>query len=93
MAILLKVLCSFVLIMGMVWAFFPGGFGVANFVQQHSQPLIFIAYLAWCLLLLAHPFAGYKIWSTPQGYAWWLLLPAAMHLIFFATFARNVSTQ
>ncbi|MCP5335677.1 MAG: hypothetical protein H7A08_08350 [Oceanospirillaceae bacterium] len=93
MYIFLKILCSFALFMGALWAFLPGGFGVNNFSQGHAQPLVFIAYLAWWLLLLAHPFALYKIWSSPQGYALWLLLPLAMHLIFFSTFARNVSAQ
>jgi len=79
--------------MGLVWAFLPGGFGLNNFKDTHGPMMGSIGTLTWILLLLAHPFALYKIWTGGGGDVyWWLLLPLALHILFFVIFGRAVST-
>lgn len=94
MHILLKVVITFVLIMGLAWAFLPGGMGLSNFKAIHAQLLNIIGTAFWVMLLLAHPFVLYKIWAGSEAHVyWWLLLPVTMHIVFFAIFGQNVSAR
>ena len=85
-------IATLLLLFGMLIAFLPGGFGVHNFNASHNPPITWIATSSWWILLLSHPFAIYKIYTTDAGSFWWLLLPISLHIIFFSLFGRDVST-
>jgi len=93
MHIFLKIVCSFVLFFGIVWAFLPGGFGLNNFNKANLAPLTYIATISWWALLLAHPFVAYKLWFGNGNVYWWLLLPIVLHILFFTIFGQDVSTR
>lgn len=94
MEILLKLCASLALGMGAIFAWLPGSFGLLNFRGEHGNSwLSRAAACNWWLLLLAHPAALYLLWQA-DGYGfYWLLLPAALHLLFFSLFGRNLSTR
>lgn len=93
MQILIPVCYTFILLLGLVWTLFTGGFGLANFTRDHGRILSALAIAAWVLLFLVHPYSIYKVWSEDVELWQWILLPAVMHVIFFGLFGRNVSTQ
>lgn len=79
--------------MGITWAFLPGGFGLSNFNEANQGLITILASITWWALLLTHLFAAYKLWfGTGQVY-WWLLLPIALHILFFTVFGQDVGTR
>jgi len=93
MHILLKVICTFALFAGIVWAFLPGGFGLHNFNAANQPPLTYIASISWWILLLAHPFVAYNLWFGNGNVYWWLLVPILLHVVFFTIFGQNLSAR
>lgn len=93
MKILLNSLSSFVLLIGLVWALLPGGFGLRNFKKKHAQPLAAIASVSWGLLILANPLVCYWVWFAPGGAYGWLAVLLVLHILFLSVFARDLSTS
>jgi len=79
--------------MGIAWAFLPGGFGLYNFNKENEGLITHLAGITWWALLLAHPFAAYKLWFGKGSVYWWLLLPLVLHIVFFYIFGQNLSTR
>ncbi|NOR71893.1 MAG: hypothetical protein GQ532_19775 [Methylomarinum sp.] len=92
MQLFINIVSTFVLLLGMLWALLPGGFGLNNFNTSHAPPLTYLAMGTWGILILTHLFVLYKIWSGQENVYWWILLPLLMHIIFFTIFGRDVST-
>ena len=93
MYIFLKIICTLILVIAMAWAFLPGGFGLNNFNKANQGLLTHIASISWWALLLAHPFAAYKLWFGTGNVYWWLLLPLVLHILFFTIFGQDVGTR
>jgi hypothetical protein len=87
-----RLVFSFLLVFGGFWAVFPGGFGLLNFRAAHPGLLGQLGRLCWWLLLLVHPLALCRIWSGDEMAPWFGSI-AAMHVLFFAIFGRNVGTR
>ncbi len=92
MSLAIHIVMTFVLLIAGAWAFLPGGFGLANFRKVHGGAVGLLAMLCWWLLLLIHPVAIGMIWHGGRLILW-LPLVAAMHLLFFGLFGRNVGTR
>ncbi len=92
METLLKIIISFFVAMGIVWTLLPCMFGLHNYRKSHSRFMGNLAWLAWVILLLAHPFVLYLLWFMQTSY-WWLLVPAFLHVLFLAIFGRDLSTN
>ncbi len=93
MDILAKVLCTLVLFLGMFWAFLPGQFGLLNFKKSHNAIASILATAFWFFLMLIHPIAVYKIWLAEVSMLWCLLILFFVHILFFTTVAKDVSTS
>lgn len=93
MQILLSIVCTFILLFGLIFASFAGGFGLGNFINSHGKIFSALAIGAWLSLFSVHLYAIYKVWSVDEKLWLWVVIPAAMHLIFFSIFGRNVSTR
>ncbi|EZH76084.1 hypothetical protein AU05_06365 [Ectopseudomonas composti] len=94
MEILLKICATLGVCMGTIFALLPGSFGLLNFRNEHGNSwLSHLAASTWWLLVLAHPFALYRLWLGDAYHFQWLLLPVTLHLLFFSLFGRNLSTR
>lgn len=88
-----KALATLVFMLGLLWAFFPGAFGVLNFNENRAQIIVWLVNIAWGGLMLLHVIAIYRIWFSGDRIYIWLISLLVMHVLFFATIARNVSTR
>jgi len=94
MEILLKLIATLGVGMGTIFALLPGSFGLHNFRSKHGNTWrSHLAVFTWWSLMLAHPFALYRLWFGEEYHFQWLLLPVALHLLFFSLFGRNLSTR
>ena len=84
------------LLYSLIWALLPGGFGITNFGNSHTKLLFWLGMLAWVALLLMHPLLIYYLWSDvirlDQVMYRWIVMPIPFQVLFFMTFARDVST-
>ncbi|PKL94268.1 MAG: hypothetical protein CVV19_22060 [Gammaproteobacteria bacterium HGW-Gammaproteobacteria-9] len=94
MEILLKLIATLGVGMGTIFALLPGSFGLHNFRSEHGNTWrSHLAVFTWWSLMLTHPFALYRLWFGEEYHFQWLLLPVALHLLFFSLFGRNLSTR
>lgn len=94
MEILLKLIATLGIGMGTIFALLPGSFGLHNFRSEHGNTWrSHLAVFTWWSLMLTHPFALYRLWFGEEYHFQWLLLPVALHLLFFSLFGRNLSTR
>lgn len=93
MVIVIKIGSTFLLLLGIAWALLPGGFGLTNFMNKHGKAMKILGYFSWSVLVLSHVYVLYKIWFVTDNAYSWLLLPVFLHILFFTTVGRNVSTR
>ncbi|PCK30344.1 hypothetical protein [Pseudoalteromonas piscicida] len=91
--VLIKLLVTMLLIMSLVWTLFPWAFGLLNFQQKHNDFLYRVGRVSWWLLIVIHPIFAIWFWAFELSLSTLVCSLLAMHFLFGATFARNVSTQ
>lgn len=93
MMLLAKLGASFILLMSMLFALLPGGFGLMNYKRKSNKGAALLTALFYHTLWLCHVFAIYSIWAGLVGYWWSLTIPIVLLIIFFSTVGKDVSAS
>jgi hypothetical protein len=92
MLILEKVAATLGLLFGMIFLYFPGGFGVLHFKQGRPRIVRLAVSSVWIAFIVVHVLAMYRIWFTGDSMVAWLISLFIGQVVFFSTIARDVST-
>lgn len=93
MVILGKIAATFAFLFGIIFLYFPGGFGVLHFNQGRPRLVALAVSTLWILFMLAHVVAIFRTWLSHDRVYIWLIALFVAQLIFFNTIATDVSTR
>ena len=93
MAALWKIAATFIFLFGIIFLYFPGGFGVLHFNEGRPKIVSLTVSAVWSAFMLTHVFAIYRTWFSSDRIYVWIASLFVGQIIFFSTIARDVSTR
>ena len=93
MEIVLKLAGTFILTLFTAFALIPGGFGLSNYKRKASPVRRWVATLFWFTFCVSHILAIVNLWYVKVHVIWSFLIPIALHILFFSSVGRDVSTS
>lgn len=93
MIILGKIAATFAFLFGIIFLYFPGGFGVLHFNQGRPKWVALAVSALWIAFMLAHVVAIFRTWLSADRVYVWLIALFVAQVIFFHTIATDVSTR